>query len=154
MQLIELNENPNAKLSAKSNLYHTQIEYILRDLSGRDIPHYVAQAINDAVQEINLTTKIDYALHKLLKQKQRDIIKLLEKELKIVPINYYRNLWMVIGMTVFGVPTGVAFGTAIGSMAFMGLWLPIGMAIGMAVGSVLDRKAQEDGRQLSVEVKL
>jgi hypothetical protein len=39
-------------------------------------------------------------------------------------------------------------------MAFMGLWLPIGMAIGMAVGSVLDRKAQEDGRQLSVEVKL
>ncbi len=153
MHLTPLNENPNAALSAKSNLYHTQIEYILNDLKGRDLPDYVIKSINADVEEINASTKTDYALHKLLKQKQRDIVKVLEKEMKIVPINYYRNLWMVLGMAVFGVPTGVAFGTAIGSMAFMGIWLPIGMAIGIAVGSVMDKKAMADGRQLSIEIK-
>ncbi len=153
MHLTQLNENPNAALSAKSNLYHTQIEYILNDLKSRDLPDYVVQSINDAVEELNATTKTEYALHKLLKKKQNDIVKLLEKELKIVPINYYRNLWMVVGMSAFGLPLGVAFGTAMGSMGLLGIGLPIGMAIGITVGSNMDKKAHEDGRQLSVEIK-
>lgn len=153
MQLIELNENPNAALSAKSNLYHTQIEYILNDLNNRDLPDYVVNSINAAVEELNATTKTEYALHKLLKQKQTDIVKLLEKELKIVPINYYRNLWMAVGMAAFGLPLGVAFGTAIGNMGMMAIGLPIGMVIGIAVGTKFDKRAHEDGRQLSVEIK-
>lgn len=153
MHLTQLNENPNAALSAKSNLYQTQIEYILNDLNGRDLPDYVAKAINAAVEELNTTTKTEYALHKLLKQKQTDIVKVLEKELKIVPINYYRNLWMMVGMAAFGLPLGVAFGTAIGSMGMMGIGLPIGMVIGIAVGTKFDKRAHEDGRQLSVEIK-
>lgn len=153
MHLTQLNDNPNAALSAKSNLYHIQIEYILNDLNNRDLPDYVVNSINAAVEELNATTKTEYALHKLLKQKQTDIVKVLEKELKIVPINYYRNLWMVVGMAAFGLPLGVAFGTAIGSMGMMGIGLPIGMVIGIAVGTKFDKRAHEDGRQLSVEIK-
>lgn len=153
MMLITLKDNPNAALSTKSNLYHTQIEYILRDLEGRDLPVYVVESINAAVAEINATTKTDYALHKLLKQKQGEIVKILEKELKIVPINYYRNLWMVVGMTTFGLPLGIAFGTAIGNYGMMAIGMPIGMALGIAVGTNMDKKALEDGRQLSVEIK-
>jgi hypothetical protein len=153
MQLTELNENDNAAKSAKSNLYHTQIEFILRDLSGRDLPNYVIKSINADIEEINSTDKTEYAQHKLLKKKQKEIITLLEKEMKIVPINHYRNLWMVIGMSAFGLPLGVAFGTSIGNIGMMAIGLPIGMVIGIAIGSNMDKKAQADGRQLSIEVK-
>jgi hypothetical protein len=153
MQLIELKKNENVAKSAKSNLYQTQIEYILRDLHGRDLPDYVIKSINADIDQINSTTKTEYALHKLLKQKQRDIVKVLEKEMKIVPINYYRNLWMVIGMSAFGIPLGVAFGISIGTMGMMGIGLPIGMGIGIALGTSMDKKALADGRQLSIEVK-
>jgi len=153
MKLIELNENDNATKSAKSNLYHTQIEFILRDLDGRDLPDYLIKSINADIEEINSTTKTDYALHNLLKKKQKEIVTLLEKEMKIVPINHYRNLWMVIGMSAFGIPLGFAFGMAIGTIALMGLGIPIGMVIGIAVGTNMDKKAQADGRQLSIEIK-
>jgi hypothetical protein len=153
MQLTELKQNENAAKSAKSNLYQTQIEYILNDLKGRDFPDYVIKSINADIEEINATTKTDYALHKLLKKKQKEIVTLLEKEMKIVSINHYRNLWMVIGMSAFGIPIGVAFGISIGTMGMMGVGIPIGMGIGIAVGTGLDKKAFEEGRQLSVEVK-
>ena len=153
MQLTELKQNENAAKSAKSNLYHTQIEYILRDLDGRDLPDYVIKSINADIEDINATTKTDYALHNLLKKKQKEIVTLLEKEMKIVPINHYRNLWMVIGMSAFGIPIGAAFGISIGTLGMMGFGIPIGMVIGIALGSSMDKKALADGRQLSIEVK-
>ena len=153
MQITELKQNENAAKSAKSNLHHTHIEYILRDLDGRDLPDYVIKSINADVEEINSTDKTDYALYKLLKKKQREIVTLLEKEMKIVSINHYRNLWMVIGMSAFGIPIGVAFGISIGTMGMMGIGLPIGMGIGIGLGISMDKKALADGRQLSIEVK-
>jgi hypothetical protein len=81
------------------------------------------------------------------------IFKLVEKELKLVTKNHYRRLWMVLGMTIFGVLLGVAFGASLGNMAFLGLGLPIGMAIGIGVGTVMDKKAATEGRQLDVDLK-
>jgi hypothetical protein len=89
----------------------------------------------------------------LIKQKQTKIIKLLEKELKIVPKNYYRNIWLAVGMSVFGLPIGVAFGVSIGNMGLLAIGLPIGMAIGTLVGSRMDKKAFEENRQLDIEIK-
>ncbi|MFY8110592.1 MAG: hypothetical protein ACOVKP_01170 [Flavobacterium sp.] len=86
-------------------------------------------------------------------QKQTKIIKLLEKELKIVPKNYYRNLWSALGMSVFGLPMGAALGLSIGNIGLLGIGLPIGMLIGMLVGSQMDKKAFQEGRQLAIEIK-
>ncbi|MDQ1162310.1 hypothetical protein QE422_002678 [Chryseobacterium sp. SORGH_AS 447] len=38
-------------------------------------------------------------------------------------------------------------------MGFIGIGLPIGMSIGIAVGTLMDKKAQTEGRQLDVEIK-
>ena len=76
-----------------------------------------------------------------------------EKELKIVTKNYYRNLWMVLGMSAFGLPLGVAFGLSLGNIGLLAIGLPIGMAIGTLVGSKLDKKALESGKQLDIELK-
>lgn len=73
--------------------------------------------------------------------------------MKLVPKNYYRNLWMILGMTTFGLPLGVAFGLSLGNIGLLALGLPIGMVIGLAVGSSLDKKASENGKQLDIELK-
>ena len=89
-------------------------------------------------------------LRSQLRKKLYGIFRLLEKELKIVPKNYYRNTWLALGMATFGIPFGVIFGMALGNMAFMSIGLPIGMGIGMAIGEKMDQKAQKEGRQLNL----
>ncbi|MFW5708571.1 MAG: hypothetical protein ACOC12_11640, partial [Bacteroidota bacterium] len=84
--------------------------------------------------------------------KQANIFSFLEKELKLVPANYYRNTWLAIGMAAFGLPIGAAFGILTGNIALIGIGLPIGLAVGMALGSEMDKKAAEEGRQLDLSV--
>ncbi|MFY7651521.1 MAG: hypothetical protein ACOVQE_02410, partial [Chitinophagaceae bacterium] len=72
----------------------------------------------------------------------------LEKEMKLVPINYYRNLWTVLGMSSFGLPIGISIGLLVKNIGLLGVGLPIGMGIGLIVGSNLDKKAKDKGLQL------
>ncbi|KAA0126600.1 hypothetical protein FY557_16815 [Chryseobacterium sp. SN22] len=109
--------------------------------------------INQEVEAINSTSLKDKSLQNLLKVKQTFILKLLEKNEKLVPKNHYRNLWLAAGMAAFGIPLGVIFGISFGNMGFLGIGLPIGMSIGIAVGASMDKKAQTENRQLDVEIK-
>ena len=79
-------------------------------------------------------------------------MKKLEKEHKLVPKNYYRNLWLPLGMSAFGLPIGVAFGLLVDNIALLSIGLPIGLAIGVALGISLDQKAAKAGKQLDFEV--
>lgn len=58
---------------------------------------------------------------------------------------------MAIGMSVFGLPLGVAFSAALDSYAYIGIGLPIGLAIGMALGSRKDDEAASEGRLLEMD---
>ncbi|MNR38502.1 hypothetical protein D3C85_1566120 [compost metagenome] len=102
---------------------------------------------------MNISSFIGNDFKKLIKQEQTAILKHVEKAHKIAPKNYYRNLWMLLGFTAFGLPIGVSFGLSIGNIGLMGVGLPIGMAIGAAVGSSMDKKALSEGRQLDIEIK-
>jgi len=83
-------------------------------------------SINKDIEDLNSISCSGDELRKLVRTKQTSIIKILENELKVVTKNYYRNLWLAIGMAAFGVPIGVAIGTSLGNMAFMGIGFPIG----------------------------
>jgi hypothetical protein len=113
----------------------------------------IYKLINESIDILNSSRLSGAQLTKLIKQKQTAILKQVEKELKIVPKNYYRTLWMVIGMSAFGLPIGVAFGLSIGNLGLLALGLPIGMGIGIAVGMSMDKKAMNEGRQLNIEIK-
>lgn len=91
-------------------------------------------------------------MRKQIRKTQASILKLIEKELKLVARNHYRNTWLAIGMAAFGIPLGVVFGKSLGNMGLLGIGLPIGMVIGIAVGSVMDKKAFEAGKQLDFEM--
>jgi len=141
-------------IAADTPLYnmYMQLNQFLVELNKKKIPDNIISQVNKEVEELNNTTDSN-SLQKLVKQKQSILVRLLEKELKMVPINYYRNLWIALGMTAFGIPLGVAFGAILGNFALFALGVPIGLAIGIGVGTQLDKKALKEGRQLAVEMK-
>lgn len=153
MKIIELKERQDISDNIKLNISYIQLSEFLRELKEKDIPSKIVESINLDIGELNATSISGNELSKLIRQKQTRIIKLVEKELKIVPKNYYRNLWLAIGMSAFGLPLGVAFGLSMGNIGLLAIGLPIGMAIGTAVGSGMDKKAVEEGRQLDIEIK-
>ena len=130
-----------------------QLDKVLTELREKEVPDEVITSINITVDETNNFKGSEKELRKQIRKAQSGIIKLIEKKLKIVPKNYYRNLWLVLGMSAFGIPIGLALGASQGNNGLLGAGLPIGMVIGIAVGTSLDKKAFKEGRQLDVEIK-
>jgi len=134
------------------NLYG-QLGQLLHELERRDLPAGVTAQRESDIERLNSMEDSSRSFAGTIKKTENKIIKLVEKELKIVPKNHYRKLWFVLGMSAFGMPIGVAFGLIVGNIGLLGLGLPIGMGIGLAVGSAMDQKALKEGRQLDFEVK-
>jgi hypothetical protein len=153
MNIIELNNAQKISSTKKLVTIYEQFDNLLSELRKHDLPIHIKEVINSYINEINTSTLTGSDFIKLVKLKQSSILKQIEKELKIVPKNYYRNIWMVIGMSGIGMPVGVAFGLSMGNIALLGLGFPIGMAVGMAVGASLDKKAIQQGKQLNIEIK-
>jgi len=148
MSIIPLSPRPSFEINPKLAKQSHSIQSLLTAIPEKGIPETQASKINEIIGGINDFSGPDPELLKVMKAGQAAILKLLEKELKIVPQNHYQTLWMVLGMSAFGLPLGVAFGAALGNMAFLGIGLPIGMAIGIAVGTGMDTKAKNEERQL------
>ena len=151
MKINSLKPRPEISNKPKLQKVYTQFEKLIDELRTIALPEKITVFINASIDELNLIS--NEKLRSQTKKKQSKIISLIEKELKIVPINHYRNTWMAIGMSAFGVPLGVALGASLGNMGLIAIGLPIGMAIGLSVGTSMDKKAQEEGRQLNMEVK-
>ena len=153
MKINELNQKPEIDTNIKLKEAYLQFEKLLIEMRKKELPDSLVVTINAAIEELNSISGSGDELRKIVKKKQTRIIELLEKDLKLVPKNHYRNLWLALGMAAFGIPLGVAFGASFGNMAFLGIGLPIGMAIGIAVGTGMDKKAFKEGRQLDLEIK-
>ncbi|MFZ4261582.1 hypothetical protein ACFRAE_06040 [Sphingobacterium sp. HJSM2_6] len=130
-----------------------QFQYLIKLLKSRDLPSTLVDKINEELHQLNLIELPNKNFKQKLKSAQTQIIKDLEKDVKLVPIGYYRTLWLALGMAVFGIPFGLFLGLFTDNMGLLGVGLPIGLGIGVAVGTKLDNKAAEEGRQLDVELK-
>ncbi|MEQ8926038.1 MAG: hypothetical protein RLO81_09520 [Fulvivirga sp.] len=154
MKLQELQRRAELEQDKKYLRAYTQFNQLLAELTKKELPEAILNSINQGIEDINASKEEGKPARKLIRKTQTNILKALEKELKLVPKNHYRNTWLAVGMTVFGIPLGIAFGSSMDSMAYLGVGLPIGMAIGMAVGASMDKKAFEEGRQLDVDIEL
>ncbi len=150
MDIIVLNKLPVAGILEEKQF--NIVEELLQELRKRILPDEIVEKINQDIQSINDYTGLDKDLRKKIKRVTGSIIELLEKELKLVPKNFYRNRWLALGLAVFGIPFGLAMGASLGNMAFIGIGLPIGMAVGIAIGTDLDKKAKAKGNQLNIEI--
>ena len=129
---------------------YQKLENLLDELRKRSLSDTVIGFVNQQITIINQNHD-EKELKKHVSKSLRKIIKILEKEHKIVPKGYYRNMWLALGMSAFGIPIGVAFGAALDNMAFMAMFMPVGMMIGIAIGSQMDTKAAKEGRQLDFQ---
>ncbi|MDG4945747.1 hypothetical protein NMK71_04915 [Weeksellaceae bacterium KMM 9713] len=153
MEIKELKNRPGINQSTKLNIAYVQFNNLLHELRKKKLSDETLRAINNGIVKLNAVSDSDKDLAKQIKSTQLHIIKLLEKDHKMVTKNHYRNLWLALGMAAFGIPLGVAFGAVLDNMALLAIGLPIGMLIGIAVGTRLDKKAHAEGRQIDVEVK-
>ncbi len=153
MEIKELKSIDITNTDDKSIKTYNQFVEFIGELRTRDLPENIKNDINISIDKINYSILTEKELIKSIKKEQTLIIKQIEKELKIVPKNHYRNLWLVLGMSAFGLPLGVLFGISLGNIGLLGIGLPIGMVIGMLFGSRLDKKALNEGRQMNIEFK-
>ncbi|MFP4556989.1 MAG: hypothetical protein ACLFNU_08980 [Bacteroidales bacterium] len=153
MKIEELSPRFNIDKNVKFKETYSQFEKFLIELRKRELPDEITMYINKGIDEINSMADSGDELRKIVRKKQATIIQFLEKEIKLVPKNYYRNHWLAVGMAAFGLPIGTILGTSLGNMAFLGIGLPIGMAIGIYVGTGMDNKACKEERQLDIEIK-
>ncbi|MCW5518796.1 hypothetical protein J1N09_03035 [Aureitalea sp. L0-47] len=153
MDIKELKNRPDIDQHKKLYASYAQFDKLLVELRTKELPNETVNSVNDGIDQINSVSESEKVLRRQINKTQSRIIKLIEKEHKLVTKNHYRNTWLAVGMAAFGIPLGVAFGASLGNMAFLGIGLPIGMAIGIAVGTGMDKKAFEEGRQIDLEIK-
>ena len=153
MKIVELKKPEGLKNASDLDKHYNKVNALIHELDKKNLPPTTLAFINQEIQELNATALTGNSFKKLLLRKRTNIIKRVEKEHKIVPKNYYRDLWLALGMAAFGLPLGAAFGASMGNMGLMGLGLPIGLAIGLALGTGMDDKALKEGRQLNIEIK-
>jgi hypothetical protein len=151
MKILTLENPPQAQQDKKLAEAHANFEKLIAEVEKRTLPEELIHSINWFIEEVNTFKGSDQNLLKKLKDSRAKILKLIEKELKLVPKNHYRNLYLAVGMASFGIPLGVIFGLSLKNMAFIGIGLPIGMGVGIAIGTALDNKARDSGKQLDLE---
>ena len=154
MEIKELKKRSSIAENKKLMSAVAQFNELLKQLKTRELSDPLILAINTHIDQINAISGSEKEWEKQIRNSQSSILQLLEKELKLVTKNHYRNTWLALGMATFGIPIGVAFGAILKNMGFLGIGLPIGMAIGIAVGSKMDQKALKEGRQINLEIKL
>ncbi|MCE7992779.1 MAG: hypothetical protein HEP71_12400 [Roseivirga sp.] len=114
---------------------------VFEDLDRREIP---TESVADLLKRLKNILVAELQL-KQINRLKTDLLSALRKQYGLVTPKYYQTLWMILGMTIFGVPFGMIFSLAIDNMAFLGLGFGFGMPIGMAIGIAKDKKALEDG---------
>ena len=154
MEIFELKEKDNIYENVKLSRSYLQFSELLKKLRRKALPQKIVESVNCMVKELNSTECTGKKLQKLLNLNQAKILGLLEKELKIVPKGHYRNIWFILGMSIFGIPIGMALGLFIfGDVSYFPMGFPIGMIIGIVIGSGMDKKALKEGRQLIMGIK-
>ncbi|MBZ9629755.1 hypothetical protein LB465_03105 [Salegentibacter sp. LM13S] len=151
MYIIELKERQDISTHKSLKYAYSQFDILLKDLRKKELPEDIIQSINQNVKEINSSTETDKNLMKLLNKEQTQILRLVRKELRLIPKNHYTFLWMALGIAVFGLPTGIIYGKISGNMGLLSLGLPIGLGIGIMVGMWLDSKVKKEGRQINAD---
>lgn len=127
-----------------------QLQKLIPLLNIRNIQEEIAIQIDERIRALNSFKGSRKQFVKKIKSSKKAIFELLQKNLGLVPKMYYTNLWMPLGMSVFGLPIGVVLSAITHNVAFIGIGLPIGLALGSLYGKHLDKKAEEEHKVLNL----
>lgn len=151
MVLNLLRSRPDFNKDTKFNEATKKLNKLLTLLSEKSVPNDLIIKINSDIEALNSSDLSVQDLSNDIIKERDNIITVIQKELNLVTKNHYRNIWLIIGMTIFGVPLGLLLGVSVGNIGLLGVGLPIGLGIGILVGTAMDKKALNEGRQLNIE---
>lgn len=154
MKINSLNIEKESFEDHKLHYAKEQFVKLIQEIDKQKLPDDSIEFINDKIKVLNSISATDKSYRELLRKTQSEVLKMLEKQHKIVSKNHYLNKWLLVGMNAVGLPIGAALGISLNNIALLGIGLPIGMIYGYFVGKRLDKKAQTEGRQLDIELKL
>lgn len=153
MEIKELSKRPNIEQNKRLTRKYIYFEKLIVELKKKNLPSEIVNSVNNDIEQTNTFSGSDKNLLKQIRKAQSSILKLIEKELKLVTKNHYRNRWLAIGMAGLGIPIGAALGTSVGNMSLVGLGIILGMIFGITIGMAMDKKAKENGYQLDLEIE-
>jgi len=145
MQIEELKIRKSIEDNKRLFKAYKKMQTLIEAVNKKDIPEKAINSISKDIILLNDFMGTDKELTKILNKTYSKILKFVENELKLVPKNYYRNLWMGLGI-LFGVALGSTFSFLFDNS--IGLGIPIGMVLGLTLGSKLDKSAKDEGKQL------
>jgi len=161
MMIIELKEREDFLENAKRNRVYFRFQKLLTELRMRELPHRIIESVNQDIEHINSTSFTGRELRKSVKRKQAKILKLLEKELNIVPKKYYLTQAITVASAVtavlsLSIQMSLEKMTSLGKIGKIGVIIAaIGIAIcvpiGFVIGLRMDKKAFKEGRQLDMK---
>ncbi|MFI2742164.1 hypothetical protein ACG2LH_05455 [Zhouia sp. PK063] len=136
-----------------TNAYiYNQFVTLLDELESHKLSTKTLQNIQKQVNKLNSMVCNEQLWDKQLKISYRKIIKLVKKDIDLVPKNYYLQHFVAIGLSAIGIPVGVLIGFLLNNMILISLGVPFGLAIGAAIGKHLDKKAFKQHKQLSIDL--
>lgn len=150
--IIELTQKPGANRSKKLNKRLSKLDQLLQALGKKELPEKAEEVINTAVHSVNHFHGDENDLASQAKTAYSSLYSYVTKELNLVPKGFYQQMWIGLGMALFGMPIGIAMGSALGNFAFLGIGPALGLPIGIAIGTQKDKKAEEEGRQLDMSI--
>lgn len=154
MKIICLPENRCVDGNPKVQKRINKLLFIIEALNQKQLPVETVRMLNDTISTLLDIDPRERGYSRAMYKVLVKVLEIVREKHQIVTKNYYRNYWMPIGMSVFGLPIGVAIGIAVDNMGYMGAMLPIGLVLGMAYGGQLDKKAIEENRVIDIEVEV
>jgi len=92
MDIKELNKRPNIEQNIKLHRTYLQFEKLITELRKKELPTEILSTINTYINVVNSISNSEKELRKQLKKSRSGILKLIEKELKLVTKHHYRNM--------------------------------------------------------------
>jgi len=139
-------DGQNKKLSKA----FAKLQKLVEALNKKDIPAEIGEVINQEIASIDSFTGTDRERAKKMNKAHSLILQLVKKKLGFVPKGHYTGVWIAIGLSAMGVPFGLIWMTVTGNPGFFAVGIGMGLPIGLAIGASMDKKAEKEGKQLSL----
>jgi CHAT domain-containing protein len=123
---------------------------LVDELNKKEIPADMQEQINLEIDTIGKFEENPDEQTKTVKKVYQKLLNLIRKQLGIVPEKYYQNIWMVLGLTVFGVPLGILYAAATSNPGLFTIGIAMGLPIGLAIGIQMDKKAARENKQIQI----
>lgn len=153
MSLNTLKQHFTDSNSGKLTKKYAFIGKLIDLLNERELSTETTDELNGYIDKMNHQQANEKIQRKALCRQQTALLRSIEKREHLVAKNHYRNTWLALGMSVFGIPIGVVIGTSLGSMSYIGYGISIGMIFGIIVGMLKDKAAAKNNKQLDIELQ-